>query len=220
MTIWDVFGLARRFFLVSLLGIALTAWFGSLAWDQPGAFRSQVNVLLLPPVTPIDNALITTPDSLGATAAVIIRMVGGPSGNAGSVSSTVSLAAEGIARGHSVRQPNIGSQWEPKYVDPTLEIQSVGGTKAEADAEMSTALASVRDALTQLEARRGVDQANRIRVELSPSQPSVVYVHGSRTRAVGATLLVGLVATIGALLAADQAMAMWARRRARVPATS
>ena len=213
MTIWDVLGLARRYAIVALLGLGVTAWFTLQAWDQPGAYRSQVNVRLLPPPAPTGNALIDTTDSLTSTAGVVVRMVGGPTGTAGSVSSTVSLAGEGVVRGHSIRQQNVGGQWEQKFVDPVLDLQSVGPTKDAAAAEMDVALSSVSDALDTLEDRAGVAPDARIRVELSPSTPVVAYAHGSRTRSVAATLLLGAIATAAAVLAVDHLTRRRRRRR-------
>lgn len=215
VTIWDVIGLASRLWLVTLMGLALTAAGMALAWDQPGVYSGQVNVVLLSPHGPTGNALVDTTSSLVVTSGLVTRVIEGEmSASGGTVSTTVPLASDGAALGYSVRQVNVGGQWEPHYADPVLDVQSTGPTQVAAEAQMGEALAKVHGALDLLENRAGVAPGEWILVQLSPGQPVYMHATGSRTRAIGATLLVGAMVTIGALLATVEA------RRRRQPSVT
>ena len=216
MTIWDLVSMAWRFWLVTLVGILLTVGGSLIVWQQQGVFNGQVNVVLLKPDVIPGNALANTSDSLISMAGVVAKMVGGPTGTSRAVSDQVTLVGEGAHEGYSVRQPNSGGQWEYRFETPVLDVQSAGRTEGAARAGMAAALASVQSAIDHLQSDASVRSNMRIRTQLSPTEPAFTYAHGSRTRALAATAVVGVLGTLGAVIAADRLSTRASRRlRAR-----
>ena len=83
-------------------------------------------------------------------------------------------------------------------------MKSSGRTVEEASAQMTEALTAIKDALTVLEDRQGVNEHERIRLELSPDQPVFTGQSGSRVRAMAGTGLAGLLITMGMVLGAER----------------
>ncbi|MGV8978125.1 MAG: hypothetical protein ACOH17_08785 [Cellulomonas sp.] len=213
MTIWDLFLLSLRFWVVTAAGIALTAVAVLLVGQQPGLFSGQVNVILLQPSQFPGNAIAETTDSLISTTGVVAQLVGGQGGTSRTVSDQVTLVGEGIQHGYSVRQPNSGGQWEYRFETPVLDVQSAGTTLDDSRAEMSAALTRISDVLDKLESDAAVDPALRIRIQLSPNEPVYTYAHGSRLRAYAGTVLTGVLVTFAGVLVAESLTDRRARRR-------
>ena len=213
MTIWDLLLLSLRFWVITVVGIALTAAAVLLVGQQPGVFRGQVNVILLQPEPFPGNALAETTDSLISTTGVVAQLVGGQGGTSRSVSDQVTLVGEGLRQGYSVRQPNSGGQWEYRFESPVLDVQSAGPTLGDARAEMSAALTRIEAVLDKLQSDASVDAALRIRTQLSPNQPVYTYAHGSRIRAYAGALMSGALATFGGVLVAERLADRRERRR-------
>lgn len=213
MTIWDLLLLSLRFWVVTVVGFALTAAAVPLVGQQPGIFSGQVNVILLQPEPFPGNALAETTDSLISTTGVVAQLVGGQGGTSRSVSDQVTLVGEGLRQGYSVRQPNSGGQWEYRFETPVLDVQSAGQTLDDARAEMNAALTRIEDVLDKLQSDASVDETLRIRIQLSPNQPVYTYAHGSRARALAGTLLTGVLVTFGGVLVAERLTDRRERRR-------
>ncbi|NMM31889.1 MAG: hypothetical protein HHJ10_12845 [Cellulomonas sp.] len=219
MTIWDLLQLSLRFWVVTVVGFALTAAAVLLVGHQPGVFSGQVNVILLQPEPFPGNALAETTSSLISTTGVVAHLVGGQSGTSRSVSDQVTLVGEGIQHGYTVRQPNSGGQWEYRFETPVLDVQSAGTTLGDSRAEMSAALTRIEDVLDKLQSDASVDKALRIRIQMSPNQPVYTYAHGSGTRAYAGTLLTGALVTFGGVLMAERLTDRRERRRQAVVLT-
>lgn len=176
--------------LVVLGAVAFSGWY---AWKQPSAaVVGEVRVVLLPPDGGLPNALAETTSSLVSMASVVSRGVEGFAG-AEAVDPTVTLASQGVRTGYSVRQPNLGGQWETSYQDPVVDVQSVGPTQEVAATEMSRGLAHVGQVLNDLQDREAVPADLRVRVRLSPPVPTYQVQKGSRTRGLAASAVAGSV---------------------------
>ncbi|OZB87802.1 MAG: hypothetical protein B7X41_11525 [Microbacterium sp. 14-71-5] len=176
---------------VLLLGTGAVAW---NAWEQPSAtVVGEVRVVLLPPDHALPNALAETTTSLISLAGVVARGVGGFEGPQ-TVDSDVTLASQGVRLGYSVRQPSLGGQWETSFQDPVVDVQAVGPTQEVAATQLGLGLARVGSELTKIQDRESVPADQRVRVRLSPADPVYTLQKGSRTRALGATVLAGTVA--------------------------
>ena len=193
ITLWDVFRLSRRFWVLMAVGILLTAAGTIHAWGGSGAFSGRARVSLLAPPEIRGNALVQTPISLVALAGVLAHTTGGPGGDAQSVSDDVTLLGEGVTDGYSVRQPSVGGQWEYRFEDSVLDVQSAGPTLGRAEEQMRAALASISSTLNELQDRAGVVPDQRVTVQLGPGEPAFTYEHGSRVRATLMTALLGLI---------------------------
>lgn len=194
--------------LVALALLAVMAAAGWNAWKQPSAtVVGEVQVVLLPPPAVLPNALAETTSSLISLAGVVGRGVEGFDGPQ-TVDTSVTLASQGVRAGYSVRQPNLGGQWESSFQDPVVDVQAVGPTQEVAATQLALGLAHVGSVLTQIQDRESVPADLRVRVRLSPADPVYVVQKGSRTRGVAATLLAGVVA-LGT---------WWRVRRASAPA--
>lgn len=216
MTIWDLLATAWRRRLV-VLACALAS--GLLLYGVAApvvAYNGRVTVLLLVPQGTPGNALSTTTQSLIGMAGVAARAATGPHDAPQTVSADITLASMGVERGWSLRQPNAGGQWEIRYEDPLLDVQSTGRTLEEAQATMQEALDHVRAALTELEDRADVPATARIRTELSPQEPAFTVQTGSRVRALALTAVICAIGTGAAVLAADGLASRRARRRSLV----
>jgi hypothetical protein len=212
VTVWDLLGLCRRFWLITICGLALTVCAVVLESNHDGVYAGQVNVILLAPQPVRGNALADTTDSLISLAGVLARITGGPGGDASPASDTVALAGEGVLNGYSIHQPNSGNQFGYLFDKPILDIQAVGDTLPDAHEQMDSALTSIRATLSGIEAEAGVVDDMRVGIELSPNEPTFAYEHGSRIRAVGITSAIGIALTLGAVIGAEQ---ITSRRRHR-----
>ena len=177
--------------LLVLLGAVLVS--GWYSWKQPAsAVVGEVRVVLLPPPGGLPNALAETTSSLVSLAGVVSRGVEGFS-DPKPVDPTVTLASQGVRAGYSVRQPNLGGQWESSFQDPVVDVQAVGPTQEVAATQMSMGLSHVGRVLTEMQDAQGVPPDLRVRVRLSPPDPVYQVQKGSRARASAATLVAGSV---------------------------
>jgi len=203
MTVGDLLHLARRHWVVSALMVALLG--AVLLWGtrQHEAYNGRVAVLLLAPGDTSQNVLAQTTASLIATTGVVAGVVNGADPQPQTVGD-VSLASAGVSQGWSVRQPNMGGQWDVHFEDPLLDVRSTGGSVEAAQQEIDTALTRIDDALATLQDAQGVPAEQRIRAVLNPSEPVFTKQSGSRIRTLGALGVVGLLAWGVALVAVER----------------
>lgn len=217
MTVWDLLHLCRRFCVIFVAGIAATAGCAVLVAQQPGTYSGEVDVVLLAPPSSTRNVFAETTSSLVMLAGVVARISGGPGGSARSVSDEVTLVGEGRHVGFSIQQPNAGGQWEYRFEQPVLHVESAGRSLGEAEAQMNTGLAQVRGALDSLERQAAVDSSSLVSLQMTPTEPAYTLIHGDRSRALGATGIAGILLTIGAVFAAERVSTSHRRRLPGVP---
>lgn len=203
MTVGDLLRLSVRHWLVSLVVIACTGVGFLWAMKQSVAVNGSTSVVFLAPDATDGNVLAGTSAALIATTGVVAGQVNGPVDQPQTVSD-VTLSSMGVRAGWSVRQPNTGGQWVTHYSDPVLEVRSTGRTLAEAQAQMETALDKVDAALASLQDSTHAPADARIHVLRSPVGPVYTVQAGSRTRTMGAVVLLGIFVWAAALIVADR----------------
>ncbi|WP_309135073.1 hypothetical protein [Cellulomonas sp.] len=213
MTVWDVLVTVRRHWLVSGLCLVLAAGGVLLAGERQESWNGNVTVLLLAPEGTRGNVLAGSTSSLVATTGVVVRAVTGPHDEPQTVSGDLTLTSIGHVAAWRVQQPSSGSQWERSYDTAEVDVRSSGPTLAEAQAQMVAALDRVHAELTRIQDLEQVDPSQRIRTELSPSEPVYLLQSGSRPRAMAAAAVLGVLGVVGAAFVAE---AFAARRRARL----
>jgi hypothetical protein len=204
MTVGYLLTLGWRHRLVTAVCLVLTGVALFLGSSPTESWNGRVSVVLLAPEGSNGDAIAPTTGSLIATTGIVTRRVNGPREESVTVSSDLTLTSIGVERGWSVRQPNAGGQWDVNYEEARLDVKSSGRTVEEASAQMTEALTAIEDALTVLEVRRGVNERERIRLDLSPDRPVVTVQSGSRLRVMAGTGLAGLLMTIAVVLAAER----------------
>lgn len=205
MTIWDLGGvLVRRWYLL-LLGLLCTAIACMVVNGQPGVYFSRAEVVLLvPPGLGDRNTLTTTSSDAVVLAGVVAKIINGAESEPRAASPEVTIVGRGVDDGYSLQLPDLGGQWAPSFPRQVLDVQ-VAGPDAEAVHErMQGLIERIDNELSTLQIDANVAPSERISAQSTPSQPSVVYLGGSRTRALAMTALVGLTMTLGAIAIIDR----------------
>jgi hypothetical protein len=202
-----------RLILAGILacGVIITGGAEVHALTKPGVYFSEVNVLFLAPKSTANpNSLVVSSGSVIATAGTVARIVDPNSTANRVVSPDVTLVDQGIRHGWSVTLPNDGGQWAENFDESRLQIQAVGQSAAYVTTTLNQLHASIDRTLTSLQVRAGAPVVDWITTRLSPAQSSVLYVRGSRVRAMATILLLGSVLTAAAYVAGVRLL----RRRA------
>lgn len=188
--------LVRRWYLV-VLGMSLTLAILWPATHRPGVYWAQVNMVLLPPASELyPNKLEDPQFSLAALAGVVVSDFNGQDEPPLMASSETTLYGEGRTTGVEVRMPNGGNQWKPSYPTATIDLQAVGASAQQVTDEVVDTTRRLNELLTARQDGLGIDSAVRVSMISSPTDPVVYYVSGSRTRALGVGMIVGIGLTI------------------------
>ncbi len=187
--------LARRWAaLVVVLGLLLTVTISYQIVRKPGVYWAQANVIFLPPATGLyPNTLADNSGGVITLAGVVGKMVDPDALAARVVSPTVRLANQGIRHGWSVTLPNDGGQWAYNFDKALLDVQAVGSTAAEVSGTVNRLISQINLTLSGLQAH--VPEVDRVTTQLSPGQVQVFYDAGRPTRALAASLALGLAVT-------------------------
>lgn len=195
MSFWDLLGTAVRRWYVTLGGMIVTALALAMVFSTPGLYFAHVRVVVLAPEPTLPNAYQWTLASLVEFTGAVGRAVQGSGGTATTVSESTTLVGEGYRSGYSIRQPNVGGQWQYTFREPVLDVQAVGETKEEAEQEIRTAVTLIEDTVRALQEEQGVAPELMIRTQLAPTEPQVGEVKGERSRALAMTGLIGMLVT-------------------------
>ena len=207
--------LARRWYVL-VAGAALTLASLVLVLERPGVYWAQMELVLVSPAEPYyPNTVADAPHSLAPLAGLLVSDWNGPRSPLLTSSSGTTLFGLGVRDGVQVRLPNEGSQFQPLFTAPSVDVQVVGRTAEEVTARAEQARVEVETLLERRQARAGVAARNRVRAISSPAALDVQHITGSRTRALAATGLVGVAATALAACGWDRAAAR--RRRQERP---
>jgi len=212
LSIWDLPRIVRRNWPVALIGLLTTLLAGFWIVHRPGVYYEQVNVIFVLPDTPNrENPLQSGDANLIRTAGIVARLVSNHWTGPEPVSDSATLLGQGVRHGYSVRLPNSGGQWAYNFDRPQLSVEVVGGSPGAVGSLLTQVLAKVNATLTTLQNDEHVRESLRIQTRLSPPLSSVVYVTGSRIRALAVTEVLGISLTLSAVLAVER------RRRDRRP---
>lgn len=196
MTAWDLLAIAARRWMVTLSSLLLLGLAVFWVTTVPPVYSAHVRVVLLPPTSSQQNGYAFPSKSLINLAGVVAREIRGVGNTGEAVSDSVTLASEGYREGYEVRHPNAGSQWEYQFTEPVLDVQAVGATQKDVEKQMTLALRLVESTLAGIQSDQGVAPANRVRTSLNPPAPQFREEDGSRGRAIGATMLIGIILTL------------------------
>src|SRR5690349_9788686 len=173
MTVWDLFAVALRRWVVVLAGLAVTGLVALHVWTLPGVYHQEVNVLFLMPDRPQDaNRLTSVSDSLISFAGVVERVTNADSKGSRTVSENVNLATTGVKAGYSVRLLNAGGQWANNFNRPVLKVQATGPTPAAVRATVAHVVGKIDGEIDRLQDEAGVNADLRVTTKLSPDQPN------------------------------------------------
>jgi len=219
VALWRLVQAIGRHAVIVAAGVVATLAALFMVLSQPGLYQARMDVVILPPDTSTSqNPLWGRNYSIIATAGLLSKIVNQNSSGAQVVSASVTLAGQGETDGYAVRLPNRGGQWAYDYDRPILDVQSVGRTPDEVRENLENAVTALDAALTQLQDVANVPAGRRMSLHFHPETPELGYSQGRPTRALAATIVLGLGGTVAAVLAADnpQAQHRLAGFRARV----
>ncbi len=200
MTVWDLGAAARRYWVLTLFGLAMTL--GAALWVRslPFVYWAQLDVLVLAPeADEFQNTLRLQPTSAIMLAGVVQRDVAGPPGGGMVVSDDVTIVGQGVKHGSWVRLANSGGQWANNFDRPVLDVQAVASTPQEVRRLVDDMVSTVDETLRRRQEQAGVDPALRFTTLTSPSGLVVQHGTGQRALAVATTTLLGLGLTASAV---------------------
>jgi hypothetical protein len=186
--------------LVTLLGICASLLAACVELGAHGLYASEVQVwFVAPKSTENPNGLQISGDSLVMTAGAVRRMVTN-SDPPRTSAADVPLSGEGVKRGYSVTLPNTGGQWTNRFTNAYLDVQVVDSNAPAVSTKTRQLIAEINASLAALEQRAQVAQVNQIRTQVVPASGGIPvhHEHGSRMRALLATIALGLGLTLGA----------------------
>lgn len=200
VTAWDLLTVAVQRWVVTLMGVVLTALAVFATTLVPPVYYAQAQVVLLPPAATQPNGLTETRASLVGLAGVLAERLRETDDATRPVSDSVTLLGEGRREGAAVRQQNVGGQWAYRFDRPVLEVQVVGETPIDVNARMRSTLLRIEAAVSEIQDGQGVEPTDRIRTVLNPTAPRVSEHSGSTVRAMGAAGAAGLLSTVMVLV--------------------
>jgi hypothetical protein len=195
--------LVRRWYVL-LLALLLTAAGAYHVLRPTQLYLSTAVVVLKPPVTGNQpNQYANLQPTLAAVSYAVIEQLQSPSGVA-------ELTAAGVHGTYHLVPRNSGTSATPHYLIPTLQVQSELTDPAAADATVQRIIGIYGDHVQQLQTVHAIAATSRMSVAvLVPA--NAVEVHGTKSRGLAGTALLGLGGGILAALWTDR----WAARRRR-----
>lgn len=191
--------LLRRWFIVAFV-LIITAAAMVHVYRKAGVYWAQVDVVfLIPKSARYPNTILDTSASAISMAGLVAEDVNRGVDLPATASSGTTLVGEGVRDGWAVRLPNSGGQWAWDFERPVLDVEVVGADPKPVKAKLLRLIATIEADLHQRQADEGARQSDFITASSAPSKAVVYEFHGHRSRALGATLLLGL---LGALLSA------------------
>lgn len=211
MTSVDLVRIVLRRWYAMVLGAVASLAVLYLALQQPPVFFTQFDVVLLPPQEATrPNSLQDTSYAMTPMAGLLVSRYNGNDRPIELASAGTTLYGEGIHAGNRVRLRNWGTQWQPIYKAPVIDVQVVAEDAGVVLAESRRIEEELGSSLEQLQRDQGVAPASRMTLRGSPTDPVVRQIGGSRSRAAVAIAISGAVATTIVTVLLDR---RWGRRR-------
>jgi len=194
VTLVELLGALLRRWPVTLLGAALSLAFAYQAAQISPVYlaRSQV-AFTAPQSLKNPNELVTQAESVINTAGIVAKRIEGPAPPLLYASVDVNPVGAPTGGDTWIRLPHSGSQWVPTFDDQVLLVDTVGDTPERARSLMDAATLRIAATLDALQRGERTDPINDISTLASPVH--VTQLGGSRTRATGMTLLIGMALT-------------------------
>lgn len=186
--------------VVGLVTFAVALGFGAWSGLRRHVYWSRVSIVLVgPQETYRPNPLENAPPGLPAlTSLVLLRLNDGPRA-ATSATTAATLYGEGVWLGHRLTLRNSGSQWQASFGDPIIDVEVVGPSEKWVLEEVDRIVTEARAELVDLQDAFGVSAEQRVHLSLSPFAATTVRIDSSRSRLIGATLLLYGIAVLLAI---------------------
>jgi hypothetical protein len=213
MTSRELLSLMLRRWYIVLLGATITVGALYQVTHRAGVYWSQISVVVLGPVDKYYPNNLASPDwALIPMAGVLVADWNGVDRPLLTASDKTTLFGEGERKGIQVRMPNGGSQWQPLYRSSSIDVQVVDSNPDTVAQEVRRVSAELDKMLQRRQDAIGVPQKLRMTTMVSPTNPTIQYVSGSRTRAALATGVVGAALTTIAVYLSERWL-IWKRSR-------
>ena len=196
--LWVAF---RRWYVV-VIGLVLTFGMSWLVHTHVvvSYWARTVVTVLQPHSNPLHDEGTAT---VAIASALVIRANGGPATTKTSSPETT-LYGEGVLYGSRLRLRDVGRQWTTSIPDPVIYVEAISPSYDETRDAINRMVSRLHDDLASIQDDLEVEDASRVFLQLSPTQPDVVQVSGDQIRSVGVTAALGLVLTGLALYFVDR----------------
>jgi hypothetical protein len=207
--------LVRRWYVLAVFAL-LTVVAAVIVPRSDGVYWSQVSVVFLAPITPLNpNSLTLTPDALVNFTAVVERTYNGSGAHDQFASPAATLYGAGIREGSTVSLVNGGGQWSRAYYDPVLVVDVVDSSESVVRAEVARIVAKIEGIARERQAESGVSETNFITTLQSPEAAAVGYTEGNRPRAMLGIMTLGAIVGTSVALLVDIGFGLLRRRAAK-----
>lgn len=188
--------LLRRWYLV-LVGAIVTVAGIVFMTHREGVYFAQFNAILLAPKEQyFPNQIENPPYPLAPLAGVVAAEWNDSNRPLFTASGDTTVVGLGVRRGAQVRVPNEGSQWQPIFSSPIINVQVVDRDPETVQREAKRIGAELKDILRTQQQSAGVRAQMQVTLITSPDEPAIAYIAGSRPRTAVATGLIGAAATL------------------------
>lgn len=214
MTTREFLRVARTRWYVVLFGVALTGLL-VLTSTPETVFWTSTDVTVVQPPTPEQPRTLDDLGS-GAVPAAVVLMQLVNQGHEGPHSADVDATLYGEGKRDTVeaRLRDIGGQWGSQVPNPVIDIQVVAHDPGTVSRRVDEEYTRLSQQLTSLQDQLRVAPDQRLTLQRSTVEPSVVEVGGNRSRALAASLLIGLALTVAGVWWTERVLlALRARRR-------
>lgn len=189
MAFHDVLAALRaRWYLVAL-ALLCAAFAGVFTLHGKPLYQATAAVVLVPPRAPTTpNTLASATPSIAAAGQAVDFILLSPA-------ESTALRAQGVVDSYTIVPRNNGTTETPAYNVPSEQITVTGGDSAAVLTETSTLMADYAARLSSMQTQSGVAVRGQI-TDGVLAPPTVVQLHGSRSRGALGVGLLGLGAGI------------------------
>lgn len=196
--------MVRPWYLLLLGGVLTIAALGLLL-GRVGVYATQVDVIMLPPTRDSPgNPIEGRSDSLIYFAAIVERELNNGVIENRYASAEATLYGAGVERGYSVTLPNTGGQWQTNFGRPVLSVEVVDADPDRLREVLAEQIGKLSQTVIDVQDREGVAPKDRITIGLSPSEPDISYIGGSRSKIVVGVAILGIGLSVSAVLLVDR----------------
>lgn len=196
MTVRDVLTVVLRRWYLMVAGALLSLAGLYQATHVPPVYYTQYYVVVLAPQSSVFPNTFEDPAYGMAPMAGLIASDYNKGKRQGLLGSADTLLhGEGVREGSRVHLSNDGSQWEPMYGRPNIDVQVVGPKPEEVAAKAKQIGLDLVALLEKRQVEMGIVPTMRMTTVLSSSDPIISQAGGSRSRAALAVTAAGALST-------------------------
>lgn len=214
MTARDVIAvLIRRWYLLLAAALISLGVLAVVVASQKPVYYTRFDVMVLPPRNTVFPNNIEDPHyAMAPLAGVLVNDVAASHRAPLLGSPDTTLYGQGIRSGWQLRLPNTGSQWQPIYDLPNIDVQVVDSSPEQVRDRAEIIQVQLQKALDKRQDALDIAPGMRASLLSSPHEPAVVPVGGSRMRMLGGLGLVTGTVGILAVCLADRVLRRGVRR--------